>query len=68
MVCKLKGADNILYFKRAGDNLLLIVKNNEVIGYMYKVNGFIRLINDNTLSFEDIEYIYKYLKNIVGVI
>lgn len=57
-----------MYFKRAGDNLLLIVKNNEVIGYMYKVNGFIRLINDNTLSFEDIEYIYKYLKNIVGVI
>lgn len=57
-----------MYFKRAGNNLLLIVKNNEVIGYMYKVNGFIRLINDNVLTFEDIDYIYKYLKNIVGVI
>ncbi len=54
-----------MYFKHSG-NIFIIIKNNEVIGYMYR-NGTIK-INNGELTFEDIDYIYKYLKNIIGVI
>jgi len=50
-----------------GKNIHVIIKNNKVIGHMYKKNGMIK-IDNGELTFEDIEYIYKYLKNIIGVI